>query len=88
MRTVTATTANRSFSKLAHEVSSNGESIIVVLQGKPHVRIAPVNQKYENNPAWDELMAHLKCVQPTGASKWTKEEIYDEALCSSPLIQT
>jgi antitoxin (DNA-binding transcriptional repressor) of toxin-antitoxin stability system len=81
MRTVTATTANRFFSKLAHEVSSNGEAIIVVLQGKPLVQIAPVDQENEKNPAWEELMTHLKSVKPTGEPKWTKGEIYDEALC-------
>ena len=81
MRTVTATTANRSFSRLAHEVSSNGETIIVVLQGKPLVQIAPVGQENQKNAAWEELMTHLRSVKPTGGPKWTKEEIYGEALC-------
>jgi prevent-host-death family protein len=54
-RTITATDANREFSRVLNEVA-NGETYVVTARGKPLVRIVPVDTDEANREARTQAM--------------------------------
>ncbi|CAN5300591.1 type II toxin-antitoxin system Phd/YefM family antitoxin [soil metagenome] len=79
-RSISATDANREFSRVVNEVA-NGETYIVTSHGKPVVRMAPVKK-----PAVDPAMvtarrAHLAALREKPAMddrpRFTRDDFYD-----------
>ena len=58
MRTITATDANRNFSRLLRDVAS-GESILIVSRGSPVAKISPVDAKNTAMAAKEALLSRL-----------------------------
>ena len=78
MKTITASDANRHFSKLLKEVSS-GESYTVISRGKPVAVVNPVHSGAgERSVARRQLLKRLKAVKVTGSVEWTREELYEK----------
>lgn len=79
MKTVTATEANRDFSKLLDEVSS-GKAIGITKRGKMVATINPVNQRDEK-AAQASILEHLAQLrqQPVlGIPRGTRDELYED----------
>ena len=59
-RTITATEANREFSRVFNEVA-NGETYVVTARGKPAIRMVPVSAEEADREARKQrLKAYLK----------------------------
>lgn len=79
MKTITATDANRHFSRLLREVS-RGATVTIVSRGRPVAVVAP--SRAEEGPRLASkraLMARLRRIKPRGRRNWTREELYDDA---------
>ena len=81
MQTITATAANRSFSKLLNEVATNGEAFTIVRLGKPIATLAPTALKAQSQDAWHTFLDALLHQEPLGGPACTRDEIYEDALC-------
>lgn len=78
MKMITATEANRDFSKLLEEVTS-GESIAITKRGRIVATMNPVSGKDEEAEAFKR--AHLERLrrQPClGIPRGTRDELYDD----------
>jgi prevent-host-death family protein len=82
---VTASEANRSFSKLLGEVG-DGHEITVTSHGKVVARILPPRDEAKEKEnaartkAWHELMDHLAKQPVMNSGPWSREEAYDDDL--------
>jgi prevent-host-death family protein len=79
MKTVTATEANRDFSKLLEEVST-GKPIGITKRGKMIATINPV-QQIDEEAARAKVMQHLSWLrkQPLlGIPRGTRDELYED----------
>jgi prevent-host-death family protein len=74
--TITATDANRNFSRLLKDVAS-GESILIVSRGTPVARISPV-AKTSVKAAKESLLLRLSKQEAIGSRDWTRDELYAE----------
>jgi len=81
MRTITATTASRTFSKLLNEVTSKGETFTILRLGKPIATISPTKKEAETQKAWHNLLNRLQNQKPLGQNTYIRDEIYEETLC-------
>lgn len=78
MKTITASDANRHFSRLLKEVSS-GESYTDISRGKSVAVVNPVHSGAgERSAARRQLVKRLKAVKITGPVDWTREELYEK----------
>jgi len=79
MKTVTATEANRDFSKLLDEVSS-GKAIGITKRGKMVATINPVNQREEEaaQASIREHLAQLRQQPVLGIPRGTRDELYED----------
>ena len=82
MKTVSATEANRHFSKLLREVKA-GETVIVTSRGKPVVEMRPPStcsdEERRREEAWRDLLDHLATRPVLGIPiTWTREDLYDD----------
>ncbi len=82
MRTVSAADANRHFSKLLRQVKA-GETVVITSHGEPVARLEPAAEKdaveAERASAREELIAHLRSVQPMNIPiTWTRNDIYED----------
>lgn len=79
-KSVSAADANRRFSELLRTVKK-GESVVVTSHGKPVARISPV---VEDNRAEEgaraALFSRLRRERVVNAGRWTRDELYDDAL--------
>lgn len=79
-RTITATDANREFSRLLNEVA-NGETYVVTARGKPVVKMVPVSAEEADREARKQrLTAYLKEISRRPVSnlgKITREDGYE-----------
>lgn len=78
-RVVTASEANRSFSKLLKDVRK-GHQIEVTSHGEVVARIVPVATEEENarrKKAWKALLKRLKNQPAMNAGPWSRGEGYD-----------
>jgi prevent-host-death family protein len=78
---VTASEANRSFSKLLGEVEK-GHEITVTNHGRIVARIVPPSTPSvaEREKARERLMVHLRIQKPMNSGPWSRAEAYDEDL--------
>ena len=77
MRRVSATDANREFSRLLREVRG-GETITVTSKGHPVAVIVPAGQfaRPGQDGAKAALLARLRA-QPCAGATWTRDDLYD-----------
>ncbi len=79
-RIVAASEANRRFSELLRTVKK-GRSVVVTSHGRPVARIMPaVEGERAAEAARSELFARLKKEQAVKVGRWTRDELYDDAL--------
>lgn len=78
MKQITATEANRLFSKLLSEVRK-GEEFVVTSHGKPIARVSPAGQQEAKRAASRaKLIARLRRQKPLNAPvTWTRDELYE-----------
>ena len=74
---VSASEANRSFSRILREVEA-GATITVTSHGRPVARIVPVEIEDANSEARDRLMARLRSQPIQVIGPWTRDELYDD----------
>jgi prevent-host-death family protein len=76
---VTASEANRQFSKLLRKVG-NGETYTITNHGEPVATLAPSPAKVqkERELAKKRLMAWLKTLPTCDVGPWTREELYED----------
>ena len=85
MKTVTATAANREFSKILERVIE-GEVITITKQGKVVATINPASkatldeakEELRREAAWRMLLKRLKAQKPLNLGKFNREELYDD----------
>ena len=76
---VTASEANRQFSKLLRNVGK-GNSYTITSHGEPVATLAPspAKLKKEQEAAKKRLMQHLRAQRPMDIGPWTREELYED----------
>jgi prevent-host-death family protein len=76
---VSASEANRQFSKLLRDVGK-GNSYTITSHGEPVATLAPspATLKKEQEAAKKRLMRHLRAQRPVDIGPWTREELYEE----------
>jgi prevent-host-death family protein len=83
---VTASEANRQFSKLLREVKK-GNSVIVTNHGEAVAKVVPVDRKdvaardrdaAARDRAWRALLKRLRQQKPMNAGSWTRDELYED----------
>jgi prevent-host-death family protein len=79
-KAVSAADANRRFSELLRTVKK-GRSVLVTSHGKPVARISPViEDERAAEVARSALFARLRKGRAGNAGRWTRDELYDNAL--------
>jgi prevent-host-death family protein len=78
-KAVSAADANRRFSELLRTVKKGG-SVVVTSHGKPVARITPVEDERTAEGARSALFARLRSERAVNAGRWTRDELYDDAL--------
>lgn len=83
MKTITASEANRNFSKLLGEVE-RGETVTITSHGTPVARMVPANDEAAEetkrmDAARDRLLARLRSQPARNLGSWTRDELYDDA---------
>src|ERR1700755_303632 len=82
MKTINLRDANQQFSKLVRQVEETGETIIVLRNGKPAIRLAPADDAPAKlSPA--QLQAKARLMDPaarfsTGGWAFDRDAIYDD----------
>jgi prevent-host-death family protein len=77
---VSAADANRRFSELLRYVKS-GRSVVVTSHGRPVAKIVPfVEDECAVKAARSSLFARLRSERVVKASRWTRNELYDDRL--------
>ena len=77
---VSAADANRRFSELLRTVKKGG-SIIVTSHGKPVAKIIPFKEdEAAAGGARSALFARLRAERPVKVGRWTRDELYDDAI--------
>ena len=78
--TISATEANRSFSKLLKLVEQ-GKHVIVTSHGRKVASISPLENEQaareKRHKMLEELQAHWATIEPVTVGPWTREELYD-----------
>ena len=79
MRMITATEANRDFSKLLEEVS-DGETVAITKHGRIVASISPAAKTFEEmEKAKAQHLAILRARKPIpGLTRGTRDELYDD----------
>ena len=79
-KAVSAADANRRFSELLRTVKK-GRSVLVTSHGKPVARVTPViEDERAAEAARSALFARLRKGRAGNAGRWTRDELYDDAL--------
>lgn len=78
-KAISAADANRKFSKLLQSVRE-GHSYIVTSHGKPLAKIVPVGHRDPLQvSSRSALLARLRSQPVVKASRWTRDELYEDA---------
>ncbi len=82
MTKISATEANRNFSKLLAKVRK-GRPAEITVRGEIVARLEPVTpvsrrQEEEKKRKWDEFIEHLRNQPPIGVPRGTRDELYDD----------
>ena len=79
-RSISATDANREFSRLLNEVA-NGETYVVTSHGKPLVRLTPIDKPAVDLETVNDRRAHLATLRNRPARddqpRFPRSEFYD-----------
>jgi prevent-host-death family protein len=76
-KAISATEANRNFSRLLREVKE-GQSYVVTSHGRAVARIAPVDsQSQKREAAKAALLKRLRKQSVIDIGPWTRDELYD-----------
>ena len=75
MKTISAREANRHFSNLLSEVSSD-EVITILSRGKPVATISPASDRTQKNATRLRLLKRLDKQNVSGSRNWTRDELY------------
>lgn len=76
-KAISATEANRQFSRLLDEVRQ-GRSYVVTSHGEPVARISPVDQSGTAIAhARKSLLANLRKQKIVNLGRWTRDELYE-----------
>ncbi len=78
MKTVTASEANRRFSRVLHD-ATRGEEFVILSRGKPVATIGPINRTTgkAGRTARTTLLARLRR-QASSGHTWTRDELYED----------
>ena len=80
LKAVSAADANRRFSELLRTVKA-GKSVVVTSHGKPVAKIVPVvEDERAAEGARSALFSRLRKERVVNAGRWTREELYDDAI--------
>lgn len=78
MVNMSASDANRHFSKLLRQVSQ-GEVVTITSRGKPVASIVPAHRpQAQQNAARNSLLTRLRKQKITGERNWSRDELYDD----------
>lgn len=82
MKKISATEANRNFSKLLTKVRK-GESTEITVRGEVVARLERVTPKQrkseqERQKSWEAFIERLRTQPPVGAPRGTRDELYDD----------
>jgi prevent-host-death family protein len=75
-RIITASEANRDFSKMLREVGS-GASYTISVHGKPVADLVPRVDKKKMEKAKEMLLKHLRSQKPMNSGPWSRDEAYE-----------
>jgi prevent-host-death family protein len=78
MNKITASEANRQFSKLLQNVRA-GESYVITSHGKVVAQLIPptIQNDGERRKAWDRLLKRLEKQPARNSGPWSRDEAYD-----------
>jgi len=77
MKTISASDANREFSRLLRE-AGKGEEITILSRGRPVAKITSIDSLIMQRKSMkSSLVARLKSQPVTTARKWTRAELYE-----------
>jgi prevent-host-death family protein len=78
MENISASDANRHFSKVLRQVSQ-GDVVTITSRGKPVASIIPAHrQQAQHSAARKSLLNRLRQQKITGERNWTRDELYDD----------
>ncbi|MBV9043533.1 MAG: type II toxin-antitoxin system Phd/YefM family antitoxin [Alphaproteobacteria bacterium] len=84
--------ANQQFSKLAREVEETGQTILVLRNGKPALKLAPIDEvaprlSKAQREAKQRLMDPSSRFTTPDGWKFSREEMYDEAVLRHGVVR-
>ena len=81
MKTISATEANQTFSKLLRNLERNGEGYIILKRGQPIARLIPDRGERLSDPAWKNdytrMMDRLKEGANLGGLRFERDDAYE-----------
>jgi prevent-host-death family protein len=92
MKTMNLRDANQQFSRLVREVEETGETILVTRNGKPAIKLAPVEERAPDLSR-AQLQAKKQLMDPSSLFrtpddwKFNRDEIYDEAVLRHGVVR-
>ena len=76
--TITATEANREFSRILREVR-DGKTYVITSHGQPVARLAPTAEdELAREEARRQLFERLRSQPPRTVEPWTRDELYED----------
>jgi prevent-host-death family protein len=92
MKTVNLRDANQQFSKLVREIEETGEAVLVTRNGKPAIKLAPVEERAPKlsraqQEAKGRLMDPASHFRTPPGWKFNREELYDEAVLRHGVVR-
>ena len=92
MREINLRDANQQFSKLVREIEETGETVLVMRNGKPSIKLGPVEERAPKlSQAQAEAKARLMSPEARFSTpddwKFNREEIYDEAILRHGVVR-
>ncbi len=92
MKTMNLRDANQQFSKLVKEVEETGEAVVVLRNGKPAIKISPIDERPRKLTREQEL-AKARLMDPArdftlpNDWKFDRDEIYEEAVLRHGVVR-
>jgi prevent-host-death family protein len=77
---ITASEANRKFSKMLPEVGDSGISYTITVHGKPVADLVPRVDKEKMEKARRQVLRRLRKQQPLNSGPFSRDEAYDDDL--------
>jgi prevent-host-death family protein len=74
---ITASEANREFSKMLREVGNSGVSYTITVHGKAVADLVPRVDKERMEKAKQKLLRHLRSQKPMNSGPWSRDEAYE-----------